>query len=94
MDPGYVFACGIVWRYTADPEAGWELIRALRDHDRDVQELAAMMLTNGAQDASSLLNAAVASGAVSANDIAEVFESMARKPDTKHRMQDSNYGPS
>jgi len=27
MNPDYMLACGIVWRKTADPEAGWELVK-------------------------------------------------------------------
>jgi hypothetical protein len=33
MDANYVLACGIVWRKTADPEAGWELAQALESPD-------------------------------------------------------------
>lgn len=79
MDLRYVFACGIVWRYTADPEAGWELIRALRDSDRDVQELAALALSDNSQDSLPLLNAAIARGAISGKDAAEVLGSMIAK---------------
>ncbi len=93
MDLRYVFACGIVWRYTADLEAGWELVRALRDEDRDVQDLAAMMLADCAQNSRSLLNAAVAMGAVSASDAAEVFVGMANSEDGGALLQ-SRYGMS
>jgi len=33
MDVNYTLACGIVWRKTADPEAGWELVAALKSSD-------------------------------------------------------------
>lgn len=82
MELAYVFACGIVWRYTADPDAGWELIRALRDCDQDVHDLAAMMLADQAQTSLALLNAAIAAGAVSGNDAAEVLAGMASKVGT------------
>jgi HEAT repeat protein len=94
MDLRYVFACGIVWRYTADPEAGWELIRALRDDDRDVQDLAALMLADESQDSSSLLTAATAGGAISAKDAAEVLGIMVANPGTEHRLPPSPYGAS
>lgn len=94
MDLRYVFACGIVWRYTADPEAGWELIRALRDDDQDVQDLAALMLADKSQEASSLLNAAIAGGAISGKDAAEVFGSMLVNPGAEPRLAHSPYGAS
>jgi hypothetical protein len=79
MDLRYVFACGIVWRYTADAEAGWELIRALADWDGDVQELAAMMLADEPRTSMDLLNAAVAAGAISGADAAEAFAALVAK---------------
>ncbi len=94
MDLRYVFECGIVWRYTADPEAGWELIRALRDHDRDVQELAVLMLAGELQESPLLLNAAVAAGAMSGKDAAEVLGSIAVIRDIEGEVQQSRYGTS
>ena len=73
MELGYVFACGIVWRHTADREAGWELIRALRDDDADVRDLAAVILADRCRNSVALLNAAVAAGALSGRDAAEVM---------------------
>lgn len=92
MELRYVFACGIVWRYTADPEAGWELIRALRDDDRDVQELAGLMLADTSQNSASLLNAAIARGGISGKDAAEVFGRMVAG--TEHWMPPSPCGSS
>ena len=94
MDLRYVFACGIVWRYTADPEAGWELLRALRDEDRDVQELAALILADKTQDTSSLLNAALAGGAVGGKDVAEGFGTIATRDGAAGIVRDSRYGAS
>ena len=94
MDLRYVFACGIVWRYTAEPDAGWELIRALRDDDQDVQDLAALMLADNSQDSPSLLNAAIAGGAISGKDAAEIFGSMVVNPGTEPRFPSSPYGAS
>ena len=77
MELAYVFACGIVWRYTADAEAGWELIRALRDDDANVRDVAAAALADRCQNSVALLNAAIASGAASGRDAAEVLAAMA-----------------
>ena len=30
MDADYMLACGVVWRKTADPEAGWDLVDGLK----------------------------------------------------------------
>lgn len=94
MDLRYVFACGIVWRYTADPEAGWELIRALRDDDRDVQDLAALILADNSQDSSSLLTAAIAEGAISGKDAAEVLGSIVASHGIEQRVPHPPYGAS
>ncbi len=76
MKIGYVFACGIVWQHTADAEAGWELIRALRDEDADVRGLATVILADRCQNSAMLLNAAIAAGAVTGRDAAEILADM------------------
>lgn len=97
MELAYVFACGIVWRYTADTEAGWELIRALKDCDEDVQGLAAVMLADEPQNSVVLLNAAIAAGVVSGKDAADAFAGMVAKagePSELPVRRPPEYGPS
>jgi hypothetical protein len=36
VDANYMLACGIVWRKTADPDAGWELVEALASPDPEL----------------------------------------------------------
>jgi hypothetical protein len=65
MDASYMLACGIVWRKTADPEAGWELIEALESRDPDLRLLAQAMLLERGEESLGLLESAVAAGVVS-----------------------------
>jgi hypothetical protein len=37
MDVDYMLACGLAWRRTADPVAGWELIEGLESNDPCIQ---------------------------------------------------------
>jgi hypothetical protein len=37
MDADYMMACGIVWRKTADPDAGRELVEALASPDPELR---------------------------------------------------------
>ena len=65
MNPDYMLACGIVWRKTADPEAGLELLEGLQSSDLRVRVLAQALLIDGAENSMRLLEAALAAGAVS-----------------------------
>ncbi len=65
MNSDYMIACGIVWRKTADPEAGRELIEALESPDRQVRALAQALLIDGAEESMCLLENALAEGVVS-----------------------------
>jgi len=65
MDTSYVIACGIVWRKTADAEAGWELVEALESPDPDLRSLAQSFLVESGEDSMDLLESAVATGIVS-----------------------------
>ncbi len=62
MDANYMLACGIVWRKTADPEAGWELVEALQSSDPSLRMLARIFLVETGRDSMDLLEGAVASG--------------------------------
>ena len=65
MDADYMLACGIVWRKTADPEAGWELVDALESRDPRLRLLAQSLLVENGEDSMDLLERAVATGMVS-----------------------------
>lgn len=65
MDANYILACGIVWRKTADPEAGWELVEALQFSNPNLRMLAQTFLIETGKDSMELLEGAVARGAVS-----------------------------
>lgn len=64
MDAFYMLACGIVWRKTADPEAGWELVEALESPDPDVRSLARSLLLENGERSMDLLESAIAAGIV------------------------------
>ena len=65
MDANYILACGIVWRKTADPEAGWELVEALHSPDPALRLLAQSLLVETGKDSMDLLEGAVAKGILS-----------------------------
>lgn len=62
MDTNYMLACGIVWRKTADPDAGWELVEALASPDPDLRQFARDMLILRRENAMALLEDAVGAG--------------------------------
>ena len=64
MNPDYMLACGIVWRKTPDPEAGWELVEGLESGDPQLRLLAQTLLVESGEDSMGLLESAVAAGAV------------------------------
>ena len=65
MDANHMLACGIVWRKTADPEAGWDLVEALESSDPRLRLLAQSLLVESGEDSMDLLESAVAGGLVS-----------------------------
>lgn len=65
MDANYMLACGIVWRKTADPEAGWELIEGLQSSDPSLRMLARTFLVETGKNSMDLLEGAVARGDLS-----------------------------
>jgi hypothetical protein len=65
MDANYMLVCGIVWRKTADPEAGWELVEALESPDPCLRQFAQSLLVENGKDSMDLLEGAVARGIVS-----------------------------
>jgi hypothetical protein len=65
MDANYMLACGIVWRKTGDPEAGWELVEALESPDPRVRSLAQNLLVENGEHSMDLLEGAVEGGILS-----------------------------
>jgi hypothetical protein len=65
MDANYMLVCGIVWRRTADLEAGWELVEALESPDPHLRLLAQSLLVENGESSMDLLEGAVATGIVS-----------------------------
>lgn len=64
MDIDYMLACGIIWRQTADPVAGWELIEALKSSDQCVRQIAQTILVECGEPSMDLLQSAMATGTV------------------------------
>jgi hypothetical protein len=64
MDAQYMLACGIVWRKSADPGAGWELVEALASPDPELRQFARDMLVQRRDNAMALLEDAVGAGIV------------------------------
>jgi hypothetical protein len=62
MNADYMVACGIVWRKTADPDAGWELVEALASPDPELRQFARDMLAQRRDNAMTLLEGAVGAG--------------------------------
>ncbi len=65
MNPDYLLACGVVWRSTADPEAGWELVEGLESRDPQLRLLAQTFLVESGTKSMGLLEEALAAGMVS-----------------------------
>jgi hypothetical protein len=64
MNTDYMLACGVVWRRTADPEAGWDLVDGLKSRDPEVRVLAQTLLIESGESSMGLLESALAVGIV------------------------------
>src|SRR5579864_7397517 len=64
MNTDYVLACGVVWRRTADPEAGWDLVDGLKSRDPEVRVLAQTLLVESGENSMGLLESALAMGVI------------------------------
>jgi hypothetical protein len=64
MEDVNLLLCGNLWQNLGDHEAGWELIRALRSSDPHVREAVQGYLVEAGPRSISLLQVAVASGAL------------------------------
>jgi len=64
MNTDYMLACGVVWRRTGDPEAGWDLVDGLKSRDPEVRVLAQTLLIESGESSMGLLESALAVGIV------------------------------
>jgi|SRR5665811_237384 hypothetical protein len=64
MNTDYMLACGVVWRRTGDPEAGWDLVDGLKSRDPEVRVLARTLLVESGESSMGLLESALAVGIV------------------------------
>ena len=62
MNPDYLLACAIVWRKTADAEAGLELLEGLDSPDPGVRTLSRALLIDDEENSLRLLEGALAAG--------------------------------
>lgn len=62
METLCVMACGIIWRNTADLDAGRELVAALGSADPGLRQIAREMLVERREHAMALLEEAVVDG--------------------------------
>ena len=65
IDLESLLATGIVFRNTADPEAGWKLLEGLESPDFALRILAQTFLVEGGSASMSILESALSTGAVS-----------------------------
>jgi hypothetical protein len=78
MNPDYILACGIVWRKTADPEAGLDLLEALDCPDLVLRAMARAMLIASKEDSMRLLESGLAAGIVSPEAAGECMAEILR----------------
>lgn len=69
MNPDYLLAQAVVWRKTADPEAGLDLVEGLESPDPQARALARALLIDGAETSMSLLESALRAGIASPNAV-------------------------
>jgi hypothetical protein len=91
MDAIYILTCAIVWRKTADPEAGWELVAGLQSRDPQLQFLAQTLLVESGEEAMGLLERALTIGAVSPQAAAPCMAEILQR--TWNRRSMSEHGP-
>ena len=89
MKAVYMLACGVVWRKTADPEAGWDLVDGLNSADAEVRLLAQTFLVDSGESSMGLLESALALGIVDPDVagpcMAEIFRNRHAKTVSRER---------
>ncbi len=84
MNADYMFACGAIWRKTADPEAGWELVEGLESKDPQLRLLAQALLVESGESSMGLLESALAAGVVNPDVAGPCIAEILRIRHTKH----------
>ena len=89
MTTDHIFACGVVWLKTADPEAGWDLVEGLESKDPQLRLLAQSLLVESGESSMGLLESALAAGVVNPEVagpcMAEILRIRRAKQITGHR---------
>lgn len=65
MNMESLLACGVLFRSTADPEAGWKLVEGLESPDPCLRILAEKLLVEGGPASLSILEDGLSAGIVS-----------------------------
>lgn len=98
MNTDYMLACGVVWRRTADPEAGWDLVDGLKSRDPEVRVLAQTLLVESGESSMGLLESALAAGVVDPDVagpcMAEILRIRHAKQMTRRRVSEHRTGAS
>jgi hypothetical protein len=78
IDLESLLACGVVFRSTADPEAGWKLLEGLESPDPTLRMLAQTFLVEGGSASMRILEGALSAGVLSSGTaapcIAEILQ--------------------
>ena len=85
MEAAYMLACGVVWRKTADPEAGWDLVAGLESSDPTVRVLAQELLVQSGEYSMGLLESALTAGVVNPNVAGPCMAEILRIRYARHR---------
>ena len=84
MNPDYLLACAIVWRRTADPEAGVGLLEGLDSSDPRLRALSRALLIDGEENSMLLLEGALSAGIVNPEAasacIADILQNRRARP--------------
>jgi len=78
IDLESLLASGVVFRSTADPEAGWKLLEGLESPDPALRILAHTFLVEGGSVSMSILEGGLSAGVVSTNTAARCIAEILR----------------
>ena len=78
MNTETLLACGVVFRSTADPEAGWTLVEGLESPDPVLRMLAQTFLVEGGASSMSILETALSAGVVGTETAAPCIAELLR----------------
>ena len=90
MNPDYLLACAIVWRKTADPEAGVGLVEGLESPDPTLRALSLALLIDGEESSMLLLEGALAAGLVDPQTASACIADILRNQQGKSKKKDAD----